>query len=83
MILTLKTGAGKKAEDKVVRKIKSLGYRPHISRGVDVTIIGMIGERAERYRDTFESMDMVDHISEIEKPYKLASREFKKENTVT
>jgi 3-deoxy-7-phosphoheptulonate synthase len=82
MILTLKTGAGKKAEDKVVRKIKSLGYRPHISRGVDVTIIGMIGERAERYRDTFESMDMVDHISEIEKPYKLASREFKKENTI-
>jgi 3-deoxy-7-phosphoheptulonate synthase len=82
MILTLKTGAGKKAEEKVVRKIKSLGYRPHISRGVDVTIIGMIGERAERYRDTFESMDMVDHISEIEKPYKLASREFKKENTV-
>ena len=82
MILTLKTSAGKKAEDKVIKKIKSLGYKPHISRGVDVTIIGMIGERAERYRDAFEAMDAVDHISEIEKPYKLASREFKKENTV-
>jgi 3-deoxy-7-phosphoheptulonate synthase len=42
----------------------------------------MIGEFAEKYKDVFESMEEVDHISEIEKPYKLASREFKKENTV-
>ncbi len=82
MILTLKSGSSGKAVDKVIKKVKALGYRPHVSRGVDVTIIGMIGERAERYRDTFEAMETVDHISEIEKPYKLASREFKKENTV-
>jgi len=82
MILTLKTGTSRKEADKVIKKVKKLGYRPHVSRGVDVTIIGMIGERAERYRDTFEAMETVDHISEIEKPYKLASREFKKENTV-
>jgi len=30
----------------------------------------------------FEAMDVVEHTSEIQKPYKLASREFKKENTV-
>jgi 3-deoxy-7-phosphoheptulonate synthase len=82
MIITLKNGAAKKDIDAVVKKIKSLGYAPHVSRGVDKTIIGMIGERAEKYRDAFEAMEVVDHISEIEKPYKLASREFKKENTV-
>jgi len=82
MILTLKSGSSKKEVDRVIKKIKKFGYRPHVSRGVDVTIIGMIGERAERYRDTFEAMESVDHISEIEKPYKLASREFKKENTI-
>ncbi|MCL2390884.1 MAG: 3-deoxy-7-phosphoheptulonate synthase, partial [Endomicrobia bacterium] len=59
-----------------------LGYKPHVSRGKDVTIVGMIGEYAEKYKDSFESMDAVEHISEIQKPYKLASREFKKENTV-
>ena len=82
MIITLKRGTQKREIDGVIKKIKKLGYLPHVSRGVDVTVIGMIGERAERYRDTFESLEAVDHISEIEKPYKLASREFKKENTV-
>jgi 3-deoxy-7-phosphoheptulonate synthase len=82
MIITLKSGSSKKQADEVIKKVKGLGYTPHVSRGVDVTIIGMIGERAERYRDSFEAMESVDHISEIEKPYKLASREFRKENTV-
>ncbi|MCX5782363.1 MAG: 3-deoxy-7-phosphoheptulonate synthase [Elusimicrobia bacterium] len=82
MIITLKKGTPTKDINLVIKKIKALKYIPHVSRGVDVTIIGMIGERAERYRETFESMDMVDHISEIEKPYKLASREFKKDNTI-
>jgi len=82
MIITLKTGASPKEIQTVIRKIKSLGYTPHISRGVDKTIIGMIGERAEKFREIFEAMEVVDHISEIEKPYKLASREFKKENTI-
>jgi 3-deoxy-7-phosphoheptulonate synthase len=82
MIITLRHKATKQDEKKVVEKIKKLGYLPHISRGVDITIIGMIGEFAEKYKENFEVMDEVDHISEIEKPYKLASRQFKKENTV-
>ncbi|MDR1940903.1 MAG: 3-deoxy-7-phosphoheptulonate synthase [Endomicrobium sp.] len=82
MIITLKRGAKQKEISAVSDKIKSLGYKPHVSRGKDVTIIGMIGEYAEKYKDAFEAMDAVEHISEIQKPYKLASREFKKSNTV-
>ncbi|MDR3257116.1 MAG: 3-deoxy-7-phosphoheptulonate synthase [Endomicrobium sp.] len=82
MIITLKKGAKQKEITIVTDKIKSLGYKPHISKGKDITIIGMIGEYAEKYKDVFEAMDVVEHISEIQKPYKLASREFKKENTV-
>ena len=82
MIITLKRRATKQEEKKVLDKVKKLGYIPHISKGKDVTIIGMVGEFAEKYSDLFESMDEVDHISEIEKPYKLASRDFKQDNTV-
>jgi 3-deoxy-7-phosphoheptulonate synthase len=82
MIITLKKGVEKKKVAVVISKVKKLGYTPHISCGADLTVIGMIGERAERYREVFEAMDVVDHISEIEKPYKLASREFRKENSV-
>jgi 3-deoxy-7-phosphoheptulonate synthase len=42
----------------------------------------MIGDCAEKYKDVFESMENVEHVSEIQKPYKLASREFKKENSI-
>jgi 3-deoxy-7-phosphoheptulonate synthase len=82
MIITLRKNATNKEIDKVAGKITSLGYKPHVSKGKDVTIIGMIGERAERFKEVFEAMDQVDHISEIEKPYKLASREFRAQNTV-
>ena len=82
MIITLKKGAKKKEVDIVLDKIKNLGYKPHISKGKDITIIGRIGEYAEKYKDTFEAMEVVEQISEIQRPYKLASREFQKNDTV-
>ncbi|MDR3071791.1 MAG: 3-deoxy-7-phosphoheptulonate synthase [Endomicrobium sp.] len=82
MIIVLKKNAKKKEIMTVTNKIKALGYKPHISVGKDITIIGMIGDCAEKYRNAFEAMDVVEHVSEIQKPYKLASREFRKENTV-
>jgi len=82
MIITLKKGATQKDLNFILERIKKLGYKPHVSKGKDVTIIGMIGEFAEKYKDSFDAMDAVEHISEIQKPYKLASREFHKENTI-
>ncbi|MDR3049708.1 MAG: 3-deoxy-7-phosphoheptulonate synthase [Elusimicrobiota bacterium] len=82
MIITLKKGATQKELNAILDRIKKLGYKPHVSKGENVTIIGMIGEFAEKYKDSFDAMEAVEHISEIQKPYKLASREFHKENSV-
>jgi 3-deoxy-7-phosphoheptulonate synthase len=82
MIITLRKGAKQKEVMMVTEKVKGLGYKPHISKGEDITIIGMIGDSAEKYKEVFEAMDVVEHVNEIQKPYKLASREFKRENTV-
>ncbi|OEG71357.1 3-deoxy-7-phosphoheptulonate synthase [Candidatus Endomicrobiellum trichonymphae] len=82
MIITLRKGAKQKEIMVVTEKVKGLGYKPHISKGEDITIIGMIGDSAEKYKEVFEAMDVVEHVNEIQKPYKLASREFKRENTV-
>lgn len=82
MILVLKKNISEQQFNHIIEKIKELGFTPHISRGVKKTIIGLIGEQAERYKEIFESMEGIEHISEIEKPFKLASREFKEENTV-
>jgi 3-deoxy-7-phosphoheptulonate synthase len=82
MIITIKKCAKPKDITSIANKIKELGYKPHTSKGKDITIIGMIGDYAEKYKDVFESMEIVEHVSEIQKPYKLASREFKRENTI-
>ncbi len=82
MIITLRKGAKQKEITAVTEKVKGLGYKPHVSKGEDVTIVGMIGDSAEKYKEVFEAIDVVEHVNEIQKPYKLASREFKRENTV-
>jgi len=82
MILNLKTGISEKEIEQVVQKIKELGFTPHISKGEVKTIIGVIGENAVRTKEIFEAMPQVDSVMPISKPYKLCSREFKKENTV-
>jgi 3-deoxy-7-phosphoheptulonate synthase len=82
MILTLKTGAKKSEVDEITHKIKDLGLTPHLSRGAVKVIIGVIGANEHKYKDIFESFDVVESVTPILKPYKLVSREFKKENSI-
>lgn len=82
MFITLKPGTTKQGIDHVIAKIKELGFTPHASQGKERTVIGVIGENAILARDIFEAMFTVESITPITKPYKLVSREFKKENTV-
>jgi 3-deoxy-7-phosphoheptulonate synthase len=82
MILTLKPGTKKGEIDKIVSKIKKLGFSPHISKGRERTIIGVVGANAIRARELFEALPVVESITPISKPYKLVSREFKRENTI-
>jgi len=82
MILVIRNDITEEQFNHILEKIKELGFIPHISKGVKKTIIGLIGEQAEKYREIFEAMEGIEHISEIEKPFKLPSREFKEENTI-
>jgi 3-deoxy-7-phosphoheptulonate synthase len=82
MILTLKATATKPQVESILKKIKELGFTPHTTHGKEVTIIGVIGENAILTKDIFEAMNGVELVTAISKPYKLVSREFKKENTI-
>ncbi len=82
MILTLKPEATKAQIEAITKKVRDLGFTPHTTHGKEVTIIGVIGENAILTRDIFEAMEGVESITPISKPYKLVSREFKKENSV-
>ena len=44
MIIVMKAGAAKKDRDEVVKRIKELGYKPHVIHGVTRDVIGAIGD---------------------------------------
>jgi len=78
MIIVLKPGTTKKQKDHVVKKIKEYKLTPHVSRGKERTIIGVIGDERVLQTVPFEGFPGVEKVMQILKPYKLASRDFKK-----
>jgi 3-deoxy-7-phosphoheptulonate synthase len=59
-----------------------MGYRPHVSRGEETTIVGVIGHSTPDQLAPLEFMPGVDHMVPVTKPYKLGSRDFSPLNTV-
>jgi 3-deoxy-7-phosphoheptulonate synthase len=67
----------------VVARISELGFSPHLSRGEERTIVGVVGDdRRAAEAGMFETLPGVAECVRILKPYKLASREFVTEPSV-
>lgn len=83
MVIVMKKNATEEQVSRVLEWIEAAGYRPHISPGVERTIIGAIGDgRGKEHLQNVALMSGVEKVMPILKPYKLASREFKPEDTV-
>ncbi|MDP7555641.1 MAG: 3-deoxy-7-phosphoheptulonate synthase [Nitrospinota bacterium] len=82
MIIVMEANTGQKHIDEVIKKIKSLGYSPHIIEGIERTIIGAVGDEREKTRlQSLESMSGVESVVPILKPHKLASRQVRTEGS--
>ena len=82
MIIVLKPNISKKDEAAVIREIRKLGYKPHIMRGVERTVIGAIGdERTHHTLETLTAFPQVEKVMPVQKRYKLISREAHKANS--
>jgi 3-deoxy-7-phosphoheptulonate synthase len=82
MIIVLRAHSTEDEIAQVCRRIEALGLTPHLSRGVERTIIGAIGDERILLDKAIEALPMVEKVLPILKPYKLASRDFHPENTV-
>ncbi|WP_432823605.1 3-deoxy-7-phosphoheptulonate synthase [Trichloromonas sp.] len=80
MIIVMKKGADKEQLAEVKKRIRELGYKPHVIHGETRNVIGAVGdERGKSVLQALESMPGVENVVPILKPYKLASREVKPE----
>src|SRR5271167_3462384 len=68
--------------DRVVREIERMGSSAHLSQGRFRTVIGAVGEEGLIDQNHLASLDGVEKVVPIMKPYKLASREFHEEDSV-
>jgi 3-deoxy-7-phosphoheptulonate synthase len=82
MIIVLRPGAAEEEIAQVCRRIEALGLTPHLSRGVERTIIGAIGDERILLDKGIEALPMVEKVLPVLRPYKLASRDFHPDNTV-
>lgn len=81
MMIIMRTDATPEQISRVVELVESFGLRVHLSTGEERTIIGAIGESRPVHQEQFLFLAGVDRVVPISRPYKLASREFRGDNT--
>jgi len=66
----------------VVKRLETAGLKANISRGIERTVIGAIGDERSLSEEMFTSLPGVESAMHIAKQYKIVSRESHKENTI-
>jgi len=80
MIVVMKIGASDAQLNQVCSKGKEMGFKPHVIYGKERNVVGLVG-LGKSEMGIIEDMEGVDRVLPITKPYKLASKEVKKEYT--
>jgi len=83
MIVEMRTGASQEETDGVVERAKSFGLDVQLNLGSDKTVVALLGSNTGQIAtDLFAVLPGVESVTRIMKPYKLASREFKAEDSI-
>ena len=82
MLVVMKAQATPEEIQAVCDHIEQMGFRAHPLPGAQRTAIGITGNPGEIDRGNFEDLAGVADVIRVSKPYKLASRDVKEEDTV-
>jgi len=82
MIIVLKPDASQAQIEHLIEKVKGLGLTPHVSKGSERTIVGIIGPEDILRVTPLEVFPGVENVLPVLSPFKLVSREFQKEDSV-
>jgi 3-deoxy-7-phosphoheptulonate synthase len=82
MLVVMKAQATAEQIRTVCEHIEQLGFRAHPFPGAQRTAIGITGNEGQVDRGNLESLSGVAEVIRVSKPYKLASRDAKEEDTI-
>ncbi|PNV59199.1 3-deoxy-7-phosphoheptulonate synthase [Clostridium sp. chh4-2] len=82
MIIIMKPNASDEAVKKVTNLIEAKGLQVHLSKGAEVTIVGVVGDKTKLQGSNIEISEGVDKVVAVTESYKLANKKFHPEDSV-
>src|SRR5437764_1393392 len=82
MIIVLRPHSTREQIDHILDRIRELGFKAHLSQGELRTIIGVIGDENLLQAEPLSAIPGVEQVLPILKPFKLASREFHRQDSI-
>jgi len=83
MIVQMRAGSTPEEIDGVAQRAKSVGMNVQLNLGTERTVVAILGsDTGQLSTEIFAVLPGVESVTRIMKPYKLASREFKPEDSV-
>ena len=82
MIVVMKAGSTQQQVEHVVQRVREMGLKDHVIVGTERTVVASIGNDRFKDRGVLETVEGVEKVVPILAPYKMASREMKKERSV-
>lgn len=82
MIIIMGANAGDAEILAVEKKLLAMGMQANVSRGVERTIVGAIGDESKIDKELLQALHGVERVVRVMKPYKIVSRESHADNTI-
>src|SRR5947209_2235187 len=82
MIVVMKSGSTQQQVDHVIKLVREMGLKENVIVGTERTVVAVIGNDRFKDRTVLETVDGVDKVVPILAPYKMASKEVKKERSL-
>src|SRR5258708_18881025 len=82
MIVVMKPGSDQRQVEHVVKLVREMGLKENVIVGTERTVVAVIGNDRFKDRSVLESVEGVDRVVPILAPYKMASKEVKKERSI-
>ena len=82
MIAVLKQGTTPEQTEHLVNWLKHLNLDVHISKGQEITILGLIGDTSRVDMELLSSLEIVESVKRVSEPFKQANRKFHPNDSV-
>jgi 3-deoxy-7-phosphoheptulonate synthase len=82
MIIIMNSDVSDEQIEAVEKRLKAMGLGSNVSRGVERTVIGAIGDESKVDKEALQALPGVEDVIRVMKPYKIVARSYHKEDTV-